>query len=59
MFVKYKIPKVGDKVVTTMCHSNDYGFFEVGSKVEIVDITERGYSISDGENTVTDIGWEI
>ena len=59
MFVEYESPKVGDKVITKIIHSNFAGYFEVGSKVKVVDITDRGYSISNGKHTIREIGWEI
>lgn len=59
-FVKYNLPQVGDWVITKKIHSNFAGYFEVGTKVKIINITERGYDIEDKNgNQVLEIGWEI
>ena len=59
-FKKYDSPKIGDWVYTKMTHSNFEGYFEVGTKVKIIGITERGYDIEDKNgNRVLGIGWEI
>ena len=43
-----------------MIHSSCAGYFEVGTKVKIINITERGYDIEDKKgNKVLEIGWEI
>lgn len=59
-FVKFNSPQVGDWVTTKREHMNSLGYFEVGTKVKVTDITERGYDIEDKYgNRVTEIGWEI
>ena len=59
-FIKYSSPSIGDWVVTKMEHANCAGYFEVGTKVKIINITERGYDIEDKKgNKVLEIGWEI
>lgn len=51
---------IGDEVVTTIKHENFAGYFEVGTKVKIIGISERGYDIEDEEgNRVREIGWII
>lgn len=52
--------KIGDRVKTTVEHSNFEGYMEIGTEVTITDIGERGYSIKDDEgNEITEIGWII
>lgn len=62
-FVKFINRKynLGDLVKTTKIHTSMLGYFEIGTKVEIVDIDPiRGYTIRDFEgNTVSEIGWVI
>lgn len=59
-FVKYKSIKTGDKVKTTVRHSNSAGYFEKGTIVKVIDITDRGYDIEDEEgNKILEIGWVI
>lgn len=59
-FVKYSSIKIGDKVKTTKKHSNSVGYFEIGTIVEVIDITDRGYDIQDEEgNKILELGWII
>lgn len=62
-FIKFSERKcnLGDLVKTTKIHINMCGYFEIGTKVEIVAIDPiRGYTIRDFEgNTVSEIGWII
>ena len=62
-FVKFINRKynLGDLVKTTKIHTCICGYFEIGTKVEIIDIDPiRGYTIRDFEgNTVSEIGWII
>ena len=59
-FIKYKTPEIGDWVVTKNIHSNFAGYMDVGTKVKIIDVSERGYDIKDAEgNIVREIGWEV
>ena len=59
-YVKYKTIEIGDKVKTKMTHSDFVGYFEVGTVVEVIGISERGYDIKDSEgNKMLEIGWEI
>lgn len=56
----HKEPEIGDRVKTTKIHKLEYGYFEVGTEVTVVGISERGYDIVDDEgNKMTEIGWTI
>ncbi len=53
----HKSPEIGDRVKTTIEHSNFAGYMEIGTEVTITNIGERGYSIKDDEgNEITEIG---
>lgn len=55
-----KTYSIGDWVITTKDHKNCYGVMEAGTKVQIMDIGERGYDIQDEDgNLVTEIGYVI
>ena len=59
-FIKNKTPDIGDWVITKKIHSSCAGYFEIGTSVKIIGITERGYDIEDGHgNTMYEIGWEV
>ncbi len=62
-FVKFDNRKknLKDLVKTTKIHTCMWGYFEIGTEVEIVDVDPiRGYTIRDFEgNTVSEIGWVI
>lgn len=59
-FIKYDSTKIGDIVKTTIKHANGAGYFEEGTIVKIIDITNRGYDIEDEEgNKILEIGWVI
>ena len=59
-FVKYNSIKIGDTVKTTVKHSNLVGYFEEGTIVKVIGITDRGYDIEDEEgNKILEIGWVI
>ena len=59
-FVKYNSIKIGDTVKTTVKHTNFEGYFEEGTIVKIINITNRGYDIEDEEgNKILEIGWVI
>lgn len=56
----YKEPEIGDRVKTTKIHRLEYGYFEKGTEVTVVGISERGYDIMDDEgNKMVEIGWTI
>ena len=56
----HKEPEIGDRVKTTKMHKLEYGYFEVGTEVTVVGISERGYDIVDDEgNRMQEIGWTI
>lgn len=58
-FVKYG-HEIGDWVITKKIHSSFAGYFEVGTSVKIVNVSERGYDIEDAHgNKMCEIGWEI
>ena len=51
---------IGDRVVTTQVHESFSGYFEIGTKVTITGIGDRGYDIRDDEgNEVTECGWKL
>ncbi len=59
-FVKHNSIKIGDTVKTTVKHESDAGYFEIGTLVKVIDISERGYDIVDEEgNRMIEIGWII
>lgn len=59
-FVKYNPIKIGDTVRTTMIHENFAGYFEIGTLVKVINITNRGYDIEDEKgNKILEIGWTI
>lgn len=60
-YIKYKNQyEVGERVQTTVIHESCAGFFEKGTPVTVIGISERGYDIKDDEgNYVTEIGWVI
>ena len=59
-FVKYNSIKIGDEVKTTIEHVNFAGYFEVGTIVKVINITNRGYDIEDEKgNKILEIGWTI
>lgn len=50
--------EVGDKTATTRIIGNFSGYFEVGTEVTIVGISERGYDIQDNEgHKIIECGW--
>ena len=52
--------KIGDLVKTTKIHSTFEGYFEVGTIVRIIGVSERGYNIQeDGEGTTKHIMYEV
>jgi len=59
-FVKtYSSFNIGDIVETTRKIGNFYGYFEEGTVVKIVDITERGYTLEDENlNRVSETGFD-
>lgn len=61
MYVKHKNRyDIGDKVVTTIKHDSCAGYFEIGTPVTVIGITERGYDIADDYgNRILEIGWKI
>lgn len=59
-FIRHNSIKIGDTVKTTVKHENFAGYFEEGTIVKVIGITERGYNIEDEEgNRMTEIGWII
>lgn len=60
-FIKNEDPyKIENWVTTTKEHSNLAGTMEIGTKVQIMNKTEHGYSIQDEEgNLITECGWII
>ena len=62
-FIKFQpsSPKIGDTVITTKVHKCMKGYFEIGTKVKIIDINpELGYDIEDEYgNKVIEIGFVI
>ena len=59
-FVKNNSIKIGDVVKTTVKHTNFAGYFEEGTIVKVINITNRGYDIEDEEgNKILEIGWVI
>lgn len=60
-YVKFPGYSIGDEVITTRIHESCGGYFEIGSKVKIIDIDSiRGYSIQDNfGNRILEIGWYI
>ena len=52
--------KIGDIIITTRELDSLYGTFEVGSKVKIIAISERGYDVEDDEgNQIIECGWNL
>ena len=56
--------EVGDLVKTTKIHTTLEGYFEVGTLVRVIGISERGYNIrEEGEGIMQhimyEVGWEI
>lgn len=52
--------QIGDRVITTIKHDCLSGYFEIGTIVTVIDITDRGYNIQDDEgNRILEIGWTI
>lgn len=52
--------KIGDIVITTRELDSLSGTFEIGSKVKIIAISERGYDIEDDEgNQMIECGWSL
>lgn len=59
-FNKTEKVSIGDWTITTKEHSSLSGMFEVGTKVKVTRLTERGYDIEDEYgNRMCEIGWEI
>lgn len=61
-FINRRTPKdrIGEWTVTKTAHSNYFGTMEIGTKVQIMDVTEKGYSIQDEDgNLITGIGWKL
>ena len=59
-FIKNRVPNIGDWVVTKKIHCSCAGYFEVGTEVQIIGVSIRGYDIKDCQgNIVREIGWEI
>ena len=59
-FIRHNSIKIGDIVKTTVKHENFAGYFEKGTIVKVIDITDRGYDIEDEEgNRIIEIGWII
>lgn len=56
-YIKNNTHEIGNWVFTTRVHESMVGKFTKGSRVKIIDIGERGYSIEDEEgNRVVEIG---
>lgn len=52
--------KIGDWVITQKNHENMFGTMENGTKVQVMDITNKGYSIQDEDgNLITECGWVL
>ena len=50
--------QIGDRVRTTIKHESLSRYFEVGSTVTVIGITDSGYNIQDNEgNRILKIGW--
>lgn len=59
-FVKHNTINIGDTVKTTVKHENFAGYFEEGTLVKVINISERGYDIEDMDgNRILEIGWVI
>jgi len=59
-YIKNNTYEVGNWVYTTRVHESLSGRFTRGSRVKIIGVSERGYSIEDEEgNRVVEIGWII
>ena len=59
-FVKWDKPEIGQWVKTTQLHESLEGFFQIGTKVKVIGITDRGYDIEDKYgNRICEIGWLI
>ena len=55
-----KTPCIGDWVITTRPFGNYYGRLEPGTKVQITDITDRGFTIQDADgNLMSECGWTL
>ena len=51
---------IGEKTKTTVIHDSCAGYFEIGTEVTVIGVSERGYDIQDDEgNRVEEIGWTI
>lgn len=52
--------EIGERTKTTVIHGSFAGYFEIGSEVTVIGISDRGYDIKDDEgNKVLEIGWKI
>ena len=50
--------KIGDKAITTRIVSSMVGYFEVGTPVEVIGLSWRGYDLCDMEgNRILETGW--
>ena len=59
-FIRHNSIKIGDTVKTTIIHDSDSGYFEIGTLVKVIDISERGYDVEDEDgNRMIEIGWVI
>ncbi len=59
-FIRHNSIRIGDTVKTTVKHESLIGYFEEGTIVKVIDITERGYAIEDEKgNQMIEIGWII
>lgn len=59
-FVKHNTINIDDTVKTTVKHGNFAGYFEEGTLVKVINISERGYDIEDMDgNRILEIGWII
>lgn len=60
-FIKHETINIGDIIETTKIHSSFSGYFEIGTKVMIIEVDQiRGYAIQDEfGNIIREIGWII
>lgn len=58
-YLKNNNVKVGEWVITNKVIDSSAGYFEKGTKVKVVGVTERGYDLMDEHgNRVIETGWD-
>lgn len=59
-FIKNQSIQVGDTVETTVMHESLSGYFEIGTTVTVIGISDRGYDIQDEYgHQIIEVGWTI